>query len=86
MDHESAIKKIPWLSAGVPNSNVTMKFVQLQYFYAKILMGTKDIVPPCPKVGGHVRPARPGGSRSVAHVEVDFATLSEKCLITVFTQ
>jgi len=44
---------------GISNSNATMKFVQLQYFYHKILGGQKILFLPCSKVGGtclHVPP------------------------------
>jgi len=36
---------------GVSNSNATMKFVQLQYFYHKILGVQKILCPPCSKIG-----------------------------------
>jgi len=42
---------------GVSNSNANMKFVQLQYFLLQIFGGTKDIVPPAQKLGGHAPPS-----------------------------
>jgi len=45
---------------NVSNSNVTMKFAQLHYFYDKMLGGTKDIMPPpVQKLGGIYPPVSP---------------------------
>jgi len=44
---------------NVSNSNVTVKFAQLHYFLSQNVGGPKDIVPHCPKVGGHVLPVPP---------------------------
>jgi len=41
---------------NVFNSNVTMEFAQLQYFYHKILGGTKDIMSPLSKSLGGMSP------------------------------
>jgi len=45
--------------ANVSNSNVTIKFAQLHYFLSQNVGGTKDIMPPCPKVGGTCPPVPP---------------------------
>jgi len=42
------------LCLGVSNSNVTMKFVRLHYFYHKILGDKRYFVPLCSKVGGNI--------------------------------
>jgi len=45
---------------NVSNSNVTMKFAQLDYFLSQNIGGTKDIMSPLSKsLGGHVPPVPP---------------------------
>jgi len=51
--------------ANVSNSNVSMKFAQLHYFYHKMLGWQKILCPPCPKVGGNMFPHTPLNSDPV---------------------
>jgi len=65
---------------NVSNSNVTIKFAQLHYFYHKILGETKDIMsPPVQKLGGHVPPINsvPGHHHSQVHSGLEWWRLTE---------
>jgi len=44
---------------NVSNSNATGKFAQIHYFLLQNIGGAKDIMSPCPKVGGTCPPRPP---------------------------